>query len=252
MKQSKPLRLLTLNLWGGKLYDRLLPFLKEQAKRTDIFCFQEVFDNPPGVESRMRHYARGSLYKDLQLALPAFRGILSSPQQGEKCIAIFARKTLRTAGSGEVYVYRHKDAMAGADPSTMGITLQHLALRSGRGKVTVCNLHGHWYPGPKGDTPARLEQSRNVRRFLKTLEGPVILCGDFNLNPQTRSLRLLEQGMRNLVKEAGVTSTRSSFYQWPSLFADYILVSRDLVFQSFAVLPDEVSDHLPLALEFSL
>ena len=30
----------------------------------------------------------------------------------------------------------------------------------------VCNLHGHWTPNFKGDNPARLEQFRNIKRFL--------------------------------------------------------------------------------------
>ena len=34
------------------------------------------------------------------------------------------------------------------------------------------------------------------------------------------------------------------------LFADYILVSPDIVVKHFQVLPDEVSDHAPLLVEF--
>jgi hypothetical protein len=35
-------------------------------------------------------------------------------------------------------------------------------------------------------------------------------------------------------------------------FADYILVSPEVVFESFRVLPDVVSDHSPLYMEFHL
>jgi endonuclease/exonuclease/phosphatase family metal-dependent hydrolase len=77
-----------------------------------------------------------------------------------------------------------------------------------------------------------------------------ILCGDFNLLPNTDSLTILEQGMRNLIKEYPVTSTRSRFYEKPDKFADYILVSPEVVVEDFQVLDEAVSDHLPLLLEF--
>jgi endonuclease/exonuclease/phosphatase family metal-dependent hydrolase len=82
------------------------------------------------------------------------------------------------------------------------------------------------------------------------MSGAKILCGDFNLLPDTDSLAILEQGMRNLVKEYRVTSTRSQFYEKPDRFADYILVSPEVIVEDFQVLDEAVSDHLPLLLEF--
>ena len=63
-------------------------------------------------------------------------------------------------------------------------------------------------------------------------------------------LAILEEGMRNLVKETDVTSTRSHYYTKPEKFADYILVSPDITVVDFNVLPDVISDHLSLVLEF--
>ncbi len=56
--------------------------------------------------------------------------------------------------------------------------------------------------------------------------------------------------MRNLVKEFGVKSTRSKLYTKPVKFADYILVSNDVKVNKFDVINMEVSDHLPLFLDF--
>ena len=78
-----------------------------------------------------------------------------------------------------------------------------------------------------------------------------MLCGDFNLLPDTESLRMLESaGLRNLVVECGVTSTRTSLYARPEPFADYVFVSDGIAVRDFHVLPDVVSDHTPLLLEF--
>ena len=66
----------------------------------------------------------------------------------------------------------------------------------------------------------------------------------------TESMKVLEKGMRNLVKDYGVTSTRSHFYKKRGKFADYILVSPEVEVKDFKVLQESVSDHLPLYLEF--
>lgn len=40
------MRLITLNVWGGKLLDPLLQFIKEYSGKIDIFCFQEIYSSP--------------------------------------------------------------------------------------------------------------------------------------------------------------------------------------------------------------
>ena len=77
------------------------------------------------------------------------------------------------------------------------------------------------------------------------------MSGDFNLLPDTQSIKKLENfGLRNLVKEYNITSTRTSFYTKSEKFADYAFVSSEIAVKDFKVLPDEVSDHSPLYLEF--
>jgi endonuclease/exonuclease/phosphatase family metal-dependent hydrolase len=65
------------------------------------------------------------------------------------------------------------------------------------------------------------------------------------------SLKKIEDsGMRNLIKEYGITSTRSSFYKKPERFADYTFVSKETKVNNFKILPDEISDHLAMYLDF--
>ena len=91
-----------------------------------------------------------------------------------------------------------------------------------------------------------------MKDFLNTLDAPVILCGDFNLRPDTESIKILEENMHNLVKDYNIQSTRTSLYPKAERFADYILTSNEIIVQDFKVLPDEVSDHSPLWVEFSV
>ena len=58
--------------------------------------------------------------------------------------------------------------------------------------------------------------------------------------------------MRNLIADYHVTSTRSQLYKKDIKFADYILTSPGIKVKDFKVLPDEVSDHLALELDFSI
>ena len=79
---------------------------------------------------------------------------------------------------------------------------------------------------------------------------PAELRKKYNLLPGTESVHMLEEsGMRNLIREYGVTSTRSSFYTKPEKFADYAFVSSGVSVTDFKVLPDAVSDHLALEAE---
>jgi endonuclease/exonuclease/phosphatase family metal-dependent hydrolase len=85
---------------------------------------------------------------------------------------------------------------------------------------------------------------------MEGIDTSKMLCGDFNLRPDTQSLELLEHDMLNLIKSHKVTSTRTSLYPKDEKFADYIFVSKDITVNQFNVLQHEVSDHAPLLLEF--
>src|SRR3989344_1806502 len=115
----------------------------------------------------------------------------------------------------------------------------------------ISHFHGLWNGQGKTDTPDRLEQSRKAKALLDGVDGKKVICGDFNLLPDTESLAILEGGLVNLIKTHGITTTRSSFYQRSDRFADYTLVSPDVEVKRFEVPRVEVSDHLPMILEYS-
>ena len=85
---------------------------------------------------------------------------------------------------------------------------------------------------------------------MDKLSTPKILCGDFNLRPDTESMKIIEDRMHNLIYLYQVNSTRTSLYKKEEKFADYILTSPEVKTHRFAVLDHEVSDHKPLFLDF--
>ena len=48
------MKLITLNIWGGKVFEPLMEFFRKHAEDTDIFCLQEVFNNPPQIKSKVQ------------------------------------------------------------------------------------------------------------------------------------------------------------------------------------------------------
>lgn len=132
----------------------------------------------------------------------------------------------------------------------MGRSLQYLELKQDNRQYTICNFHGLCDSGPKTDTAARINQSRKIKQFLNQIKGPKLICGDFNLLPETESFRIIKEGLTDLIEKYNISSTRSSYFHYEAKFADYILTSPNIKINDFKVFPEEISDHLALYLDF--
>jgi endonuclease/exonuclease/phosphatase family metal-dependent hydrolase len=132
----------------------------------------------------------------------------------------------------------------------MGRNLQRLEFDHSGKVFTILNFHGMWIVGGKADTKMRILQSEKVRKIFDESNGAKILCADLNIERDTESMRILDAGNKNLIQEYGVSSTRSSFKE-RSEVVDYVVVSTDVDVKDFKVLPNEISSHLALWLEFN-
>lgn len=257
------MQLITLNLWGGKIFEPLITFIKNQAEKTDIFCFQEMLF---GVEPEVSpiHQARLNIFLEIEKCLPDFQAVTYlAPEEAlhfqdeplEKKTppgqAIFVKKGIHINNHGGFRCYNNAPDRVFLGGKITG-SCQWIDLEIGNKEtLTILNLHGLWQKDTqKADTEARLTQSIILNDFLQSKDGKKMLCGDFNLQPDSQSIAILEKNMNNLIKNSAFTSTRSSYYSKPDKFADYILVSPDINVKHFQVLQDEVSDHLPLLVEF--
>jgi exonuclease III len=227
-----------------------MDFLKNQSKDIDIFCLQEIYKNKkPIIPFEIK--AKQTLFYDIEKIISNFNGFYSSFQDDNQGMAIFSKKSIDVKNYGDLFVLRHKNAMTDWRWDTIGKTIQWIKFIKDNKKFTVINFHG--VGGGKEDRPDRIEQSNNIKKFLNNIEGEIIMCGDFNVNPNTKSLAIIEEGMKNLIKEYNITSTRTKFYSGydgKTEFADYILISKGIKVLDFKVLPDEVSDHSPIYFEF--
>lgn len=214
------------------MQDGISRFIEEHSADTDVFCFQEVYENMKVLcEKLLPDHKEIVAYKHI--------GIENDFPQ-----ATYSRKSLNLLSSEVVL-----DNQPGVG---LGIYTQ---IQLGDQLVHVCNFHGSARPGDKLDTKERIEQSDRLIDFFKDKKGSKIIGGDFNLFPETKSLRMFgEGGYRDLIKDFKIPTTRNrlTWEMYPDnkqYYSDYVFVSPEVKVKSFSVPNLEISDHLPLLLE---
>lgn len=73
--------------------------------------------------------------------------------------------------------------------------------------------------------------------------------------PISKSIAIMNQNFHNLIEEYKIESTRPEFENGLNKghhVCDYIFVSDEIKVKSFEVLNTDVSDHLPLVLDFDI
>ncbi len=255
------MKLLSMNIWCGKQYDTLMKYIASQAEDTDVFCFQEVLDTPTNNPVTPRGF-RANLFQELSRLLPHHTGYFSPEQDGCDANgtvdfpitfgkAMFIRKGLAVEEIGDEFIYRERNSRTDDDNTTFPANLQYAVVQYEGVTYTLAHLHGLWTPIGKIDTEDRIKQSEKTKAFLNQAKGKIIVAGDFNLLPDTKSLAMIGEGLVDLIKEHKIKSTRSALYGKLEQFADYTFVSPDVKILKFEVPYTEASDHLPMVLDFS-
>ncbi|MFN3685793.1 endonuclease/exonuclease/phosphatase family protein [Salinarimonas sp.] len=265
------MRVLCLNAWGGTLADALIPYLVSQAP--DVLCLQEVVDTPAS-DARWLAYRdgdlvlpqRANLFRELVDAFPdhvagffpAAEGVLWRDDVAVPSrfgLATLVHRSLTILSSVETFVHKEfsQDGF-GEHPRPRNAHGVRLRDASRDLVVSVTHVHGLRDPRGKADTPERAAQARRLLEASSRVSraGDLrIVCGDFNVEPDSETLRLFEaRGFVELVTQRGFDGTRTSLYRKPGRFADYLLVDDEARVETFTVVDaPEVSDHRPLLLE---
>jgi len=241
------MKVISLNTWAGVVIEPLLNFFKKY-KDVDVFCLQEIYSKAEGKTERHPELdMKLDLFERIEeLLKDTHTGYFRPAHKDYYGQAIFVKNGIPVEEEGDIFIFEN------AEPEGRGRhsrNLQYIRTIINDRPTVIGNLHGLWNGMGKTDTEERLEQGRRIRDFVNGRSEQIIVVGDFNLNPDTQSLAIAEEGMRNLIREYGITSTRTSFYDKEGKMADYALVSHQMNVVDFKVLPDEVSDHAALFLE---
>lgn len=240
MKNS--LRIFSLNTEYWKYSKTLIPYIASIASDFDVFCFQEVPKNSINTICFEKWY-EPCLYDMISKALSDFEWYYCEYVKDSFGIATFVKKELKQKYNGELYIFGSNDKPF-IDKKRWNNSTKCLSIKVNW--IYIINLHGAWQPkSKKQDTPERILQSKILRKISKWKEHKTILIGDFNLMPDTKSIKILEKKYTNLIKKYSIKSTRTSVYDDPSLpFADYALVGEDLEVIDFQVKLEPIfSDH---------
>ncbi len=265
------MKIISLNTFGGRFLQPLLSFVAAEAPSTDVFCFQEVYSAPRPISCLLEPDSCATFLQELNKILPEFVCLFSPVQDGLELpqplkgewqygLAVFVKKAITIKNQGTFFLCNGYNSFVPMDFATLGYNAQWLELNKAGRDITLFNVHGIAMPGHKRDTPVRLTQSQNIITVVSEHPTPTIICGDFNLLPDTASIHMIESvGLRNLITECGIKTTRGSLlkqlhpeYGASPLgfqeFADFVFVSKEVQVADFRVPDLPISDHLPLIL----
>jgi len=265
------MKIISLNTFGGTVYEPFLAFVRKHMEDTDIFCLQEMyqagkFDNPTSPKG-----IRMNLLQEISTILANFT-VHFAPTQDDFDIpkkeeaqttlgtAIFVKKDLSIIESGDFFLVNGRNTYDGKDDLTLGYNASFVTIDHAGAPLTIVGLHGIAAPYDKLDSSMRLEQSRRVIDFLKERPGEKIVMGDFNLELETESIKMFERAnFRNLIRDYNIKTTRGTHIRklFPHYadgpygfqeFADYTFVSPGIDVKTFEVPDEPISDHLPMIL----
>ena len=230
------MKILSLNTWHGECGPELRAFLLSQLETVDVFCLQEA--NGESIDAIIAELFSGSKF---YVANVTKDGGVSRGY----CLYTIAKAPIRLISQHALLeVSDHETGQAFATE-----------LEVGGGRIVVVNVHGMPYPGDKLDSEGRLRQTSQIIDWLSTRDVPAVVCGDFNLEPATKSVQdFAAAGYQDLIGKYQIATTRNhlAWAKWPDnvqLFADYTFVSPGLAVTDFSVPDLDVSDHLPMIIE---
>jgi endonuclease/exonuclease/phosphatase family metal-dependent hydrolase len=259
----------SLNAWGGAMYTDLARWLRNSS--FDVVCLQEVTSTPgltgwtTFADGERTLPQRASLLADVRALLPHHQPLFVTSDSGPVTGDDGARH--RQAFGLGTFVADHVMVIGARASTVHGTFTEHdewppdnrprtaVALRlvePGAGRaVTLVHLHGLRDRRGKADTPDRRAQAERIAHLVEAIREPddlVVVCGDLNLLPDSRTFALL--ATVGLVDLVGTADTRTSQYAKPVRHAGYLLVSEPAAVRRFEILTEpEVSDHRALLLE---
>ena len=269
MAEDVAVRMLSVNAWGGAMFDALAAYLTDVD--ADVVALQEV-TRTPGVHGwttfadRDRVLPqRADLVADVATVLPDHEPWFTVSDSGpvvadgvarrqEFGLALFTRRSFVLDLRREAFVHGsyvdHEDSWPHTDRPRAA---QVARLRGADGRTFVVgHLHGLRDAAGKADTPARRAQATRFAELVESVREPgdmVVVCGDLNVLPDSETFAIL--GRLGLTDLVGPADTRTARYTKPVRHASYLLVSDPAAVLGFEIVSEpEVSDHRALLVDF--
>ncbi len=250
------LTFLTLNLWqGGNLFDAVIQFIKEVDP--DILALQEVYDSHD--KSLKRKYRSLEVLKKTFPELKYFNfapAFLDNRKEGkiEQGNAVFSKFPIINSN---VYFYQIPYSTT-YEEKTKNFpfcprNLQETLIQINNKQLYVYNTQGIWGLDGK-DSPEKIVMSNVIVKHIKNKK-PVILAGDFNLQPNTQTIYNIEVHLRNVFKNELISSfnmKRKDNPGYATAVVDMVFTSKEIKIIKHVCPQVDISDHLPLIVQFQI
>lgn len=244
------MRLLQINIWQGRLLKNFVKLIKELDP--DIITFQELcssgdieseffnnlevineeFDYPHQVFSPTHSFPMMKYNIN-------FGNAIISKQPFTKTHTVFTNLEFKENFDFKLDDYNIRNFV-------------HSELEVKGKRLNVITHHGHHISGTKDGNDETKRQMQMIKDYIDSLEGGVILTGDFNLSPQSESLNVLNSKLTNLCIKHNIDNTRNEFASAAIQVCDYIFVNDEIKVEKFEVVDKVVSDHQVLLLDFNI
>jgi endonuclease/exonuclease/phosphatase family metal-dependent hydrolase len=242
------MRLLQLNEWGGRLENQILDLVREQS--ADIVCLQEAVDAPGDAAlSVPTHKLQSAGNYPHAFSSPVFSFNLMN-KVATFGNAILSRHPFIKTNTIFTNLSYKPDFDFDSDDYNIR-NLQHAIVDVDGQQLHILNHHGHHIRQHKDGDAETLRQMKQIADYVETLDGPIILTGDFNLAPRSESLEVINALLKNLSIEHKLKTTRT-FLTKKKEVCDYIFVNDAVTVANFEALEDIASDHKALLLEFTV
>lgn len=260
------IKILNLNLFeGGLFFDNILDFIEKE--KPDILSLQEVFDSKN--ENLAKNYCSVNvLSENLPEYYHFFDPEFIALENNEKLPlgnAIFSKFPIASKNFYSLNPYlpfgEYDIVAKNNDYSNHPKNIQHAEIFidvAEKKSLNIFNLHGIW--GLDGtDNPARLKMSEIIIEAIKNKDN-VILSGDFNLQPNTKTILNIEKHLTNIFRpEIDSKKLISTFNMkhktnpgYATAIVDMFFTSKNMRIRSKKILLDDLSDHLGILVEIDL
>ena len=246
------MKLIQLNAWGGRIMPPLLNLLNQE--QADILSLQEAISFDGNVYSLLGtlEEMQGGLsnpYPELYFSPGiSFNFMNKKASWGNAILSRLAMIQNKTEFTHLSFI----DDFNFEDYDYNARNFQHCVLKSPSGiKLNILNHHGYHIPDHKNGNSETLRQMKQLAAYAESLDGPIILCGDFNLAPHSESLELINKRLNNLSIKHKLQTTRTPLTHKKEV-CDYIFVNDQVKVKDFKASDEIVSDHKALILEFEV
>jgi endonuclease/exonuclease/phosphatase family metal-dependent hydrolase len=244
------MKIIQLNIWGGKLGQQIIDFLR--SENPDFVCMQEVNDLKGRAGYKFfatlneikeeAHFSDAFMsptysYRYMERELKYGNAILSK-------FPIISTKTVFTNGG-----YKRNFDVTKDDGNIRNLQLATVEIDGIL--LNILNHHGYHIHGSKAGNDETVRQMRVIADVINSITGPTILCGDFNLAPDSQSIAIINDKLTNLSVTHKLQRTYSQFSIIDEV-CDYIFVNGQVKVRDFKMSDELISDHKALILEFSL